>query len=52
MFKLRAIYESLLASGDLPSYYSGDWKTDKKQFELEYSSNNVVYGDVEFDDTY
>lgn len=52
MSKLKAIYDSLLASGDLPEYYSGEWKLDKKLFTTEYSANNMVYGDDEFDDAY
>lgn len=55
MSKLKNIYDSLLASGDLPEHYSGEWKEDKKLFVTEYSSNGFLYendDEFEFDDTY
>lgn len=50
MSKLKMIYEALYESGDLPEYFTGDWNTDKKQFELEYSTNNMIYASDEFDE--
>jgi hypothetical protein len=43
MKEMKALYESLLESGDLewllPSA-TGEWKLDKKGFEREYNKNS------------
>jgi hypothetical protein len=45
MSQLKSIYDSLVATGDLPPHYCGDWKIDKNQFTLEYSRNNHMFLD-------
>ena len=56
MSELKKIYDSLLATGDLPPHYCGEWKVDKSQFILEYSRTNHMFLDEddinEFDYSY
>lgn len=43
MKEMKALYESLLDSGDLEWLLpnaTGDWKLDKKLFEKEYKQNS------------
>ena len=46
--EMKALYESLLESGDLYMLLpdaTGEWKTDKKQFSNEYKQNrDSLYG--------
>ena len=54
--QLKAIYESLIKSGDLMDLYpelTGNWKLDKEDFRLQYEFNNEsLLGGFEFDGNY
>lgn len=47
--EMKLIYESLLSSGDLEFLFPsmiGDWNIDKKEFIIQYNSNERILGDI------
>ena len=47
--EMKLIYESLLSSGDLEFLFPsmiGDWSIDKKEFIIQYNSNERVLSDI------
>ena len=54
--QLKAIYESLIKSGDLMDLYpelTGTWKLDKDEFKQQYEFNkDSLPGDFEYDGGY
>jgi hypothetical protein len=54
--QMKAVYDSLIASGDLLELYpelTGTWKLDQEDFKLQYSSNKDTFlGDFEYESGY
>lgn len=47
--EMKLIYNSLLSSGDLEFLFPsmvGDWNIDKKEFIIQYNSNERILGDL------
>lgn len=50
MDNVRALYDSLLDSGELSSMFpqsKGVWEKDKKFFNIYYEENNKILSDIE-----
>jgi len=51
--EMKLIYDSLISSGDLEALFptmTGEWAVDKKEFIIQYNSNERLLESLEDDD--